>query len=129
MHSQQERGAVRMREADDASTLLLRIGVRTVQRHPVKAALYVLGLLLCIFFNGFAVSEQSRDAFYQSLGQIDHLALEDAQVAASQAQRDYRQRRGWWSCDEACQPYKAQYEARRRRAEELQREQQRQLAG
>eukprot|EP01031_Cornospumella_fuschlensis_P034355 gene34355-41585_t len=128
MYSEQQRSAVRVREVDDTSTLLLRVGVSAVKRHPGKAALYVLGLILCLFFNGFAVNEQSRAAFYQSLGQIDHAALDDAQFAASQAYKDYRRSSGWWSCDKSCQFYKEQYEINQRRADELKRKQQLLLA-
>lgn len=128
MHQQDERSTLRVREVDEASTLLMRFGVRTVTRHPAKTALYILGLVLCVFFNGFAVSEQSRADFYQSLGQIDHVALDDAQFAANQAYRDYRRSSGWWSCDHSCQQYKAQYEFNRQRAEQLQLEQQKLLS-
>lgn len=62
---------------DRISTLLVHAGVQTIRRYPVPSLLYVAGLLLCLFFAGFKVSEQQYLEYDAALATFDQRRLED----------------------------------------------------
>ena len=62
---------------DRISTLLIHAGVQTVRRYPVPSLLYVAGLLLCLFFAGFRVSEQQFREYDAAMSAFDQRRLED----------------------------------------------------
>ena len=62
---------------DRISTLLLHAGAQTVRRYPVPSLLYLAGLLLCLFFAGFSVSEQQVREYDAAISSFDQQRLED----------------------------------------------------
>lgn len=110
MSSGRDRQILQARELDKASTYLIRVGANAVKRNPIKVGAYVLGLLLCIFFNGFSVGDTQRAEYYQELTKIDYQRLDDARVAVDVSYRPYYRSKGWFSCNSECQMYKKEYD-------------------
>lgn len=104
-------------QVDRISTLLIHAGVQTVKKYPVPSALYVIGLLLCLFFNGWSVTESQYRDYDNSISTIDHSKLDDLGAQLRLAHTNYYNTKGWFSCDSTCQTYK-------RRVDELSREHQ-----
>ena len=53
----QEVTRVNADDLDYISTALITGGINTVKRNPIKFSLYLIGLLLCLLFNGFSVDQ------------------------------------------------------------------------
>jgi len=93
------------RDFDRASTVLITVGVDTVKRNPIKTSLYLIGLIVCLFFNGYSVTTAQREVFYQDITTIDNQRLDDLHLQVQQANSYYYQAKGWFSCDPKCQQY------------------------
>lgn len=94
---------------DDASTVMIKLGVDVVKRNPLKVGAYVVGLLICLAFSGFAITDTQRANYYHHLDSINHAPLYDVEERLVSASINYRNTKGWfWSCDARCQEYKAQ---------------------
>jgi len=116
------------REIDRASTALIDIGVRTVKKHKLKVGGYIVGLLICIFFSGWKVSDQQRTEYYQALDELDASALHDARARLHQTSGLYHRSKGWFSCDSICQGYKMDMENTQRLYNTLKAEESRKLS-
>jgi hypothetical protein len=88
------------RDMDRMSTALIDFGTRVVKKNPIKVGGYIIGLLICLFFNGFAVNEERLDMFQDALSKIDYRELRKSQDDLYNAQQNYYHSQGWfWSCD------------------------------
>lgn len=110
MSSERDRQIAQARQLDEASTFLIKAGVKVVKRNPIKVSMYLLGLLLCLFFNGWAVSEVQQVEFSKELEKIDYDKLVQLEHDVSRAYVPYYRSKGWFSCDATCQSHKAHYE-------------------
>ena len=100
---------------DDVSTAMIKIGVNVVKRNPIKVGAYVVGLLICVAFSGFAITDTQRANYYQHLDSINHVPLYEVEEKLVSASIGYRATKGWfWSCDATCQEYKAQMDSYQR---------------
>jgi hypothetical protein len=106
MSSVRDRQLQQARELDRLSTVLINAGVQVVKRNPIKSSLYVLGLLLCLLFNGFSVTKTHEEAYERALDKIDYDKLYSAADTYFDARRKYEQSRGWFSCNQKCQTLK-----------------------
>lgn len=104
------------------STALLRVGKEAVRRNPIKVSLYLLGVLVCLFFSGFAVSETQRGEYYAQLARVDAHRLAELRDGLDTSAELYRRHRGWFSCDARCQIFKEDFEAARDAYESARRE-------
>eukprot|EP01039_Chlorochromonas_danica_P008523 gene8523-9396_t len=128
MSSERDRSIIQARELDQASTFLVRLGVQTVRRNPIKVSFYLLGLLLCLFFNGFSITAEQRAAYYEAMKKVDHTAVLEASDRLDQSYYHYRSHRGWFSCDATCQLYKTVYDEDYQRYQALKQEEARALS-
>jgi hypothetical protein len=110
MSSGRDRQLQTAKELDKASTVLIKVGVDAVKRNPIKTGAYLLGLLLCLFFNGLTITQPQREAFYQDLKQIDHDRLDSLQSEVHTAYNMYYRSKGWFSCDQKCQMFYTEYQ-------------------
>jgi hypothetical protein len=84
-----------------------------VKKNPVIVGSYVIGLALCLFFSGIALTIDQRDGFERDLSSIDYVALDEASTRYEAAYERYRQTQGFFSCDSKCQGYKRVMEEQR----------------
>ncbi len=93
------------------SDIIITSGTNFIKKHPVPVAAYVVGLLLCLLFNGISLSENQRKEFYKDVSNIDYLELEGAAMDVELASRRYSNSKGWFfTCNEECQLFKTDYE-------------------
>lgn len=113
MSSDRDRQIIQARDLDRASTFLVELGVQTVKRNPIKVGAYLLGLLVCLFFNGFSINEAARGAYLAEVQKLDHNALHDAEMSMHLSYNEYYRSKGWLSCNSICTANKAIYETDR----------------
>lgn len=77
-----------------------------VKNRPVSVSLWVIGLLIAAFANGFTVDDATRESHsinLQHANDVDAKELEKAFRSYHRADQQYRETKGWfWSCDERC---------------------------
>lgn len=77
------------------------------KKRPVSVSLWVLGLLLAAFANGFSVDDTAKESYHVTLShaqEVENKELADASRAMHQADSRYYNAKGWfWSCDDRCQ--------------------------
>lgn len=91
---------------DSISTLLIHAGVATVKKYPVPSAMYVLGVLVCLLFNGYSLSSDSYKEYDTTISSFNMRFMEDLQIQLHHANDMYYQHRGWFSCNDVCQKYR-----------------------
>lgn len=107
-----ERGDVIQDNGPDFSGVLIDIGVKTVKAHPKISASYVIGVLLCLFFTGFAVSRESQSAYNNEMGEIEPImvGLNKLEYKRDMAYNAYYQKKGFFSCDDVCTNLKHRFD-------------------
>ncbi len=128
MSSQRDQQLMQARELDRASTVLINVGVNVVKKNPIKVGAYLIGILLCLFFNGMKISDTQRNEYYKLLDTIDHAAIDTAAQDLNYANQAYRQSKGWFSCDTTCQQRKADLDVYQKNFNLLRAEQDNQMA-
>jgi hypothetical protein len=102
-------------QIDEASGVLINYGIHAIRKNPVKVGVWALGLLICLLFNGVAVTREQQEKFNSSLKKVSNVevSLDDAILKMQQSEADYRMNQGWfWSCNTApCKSYKRDFEA------------------
>jgi hypothetical protein len=53
------------------------VGVKAVRQYPVPSALYVMGILFCLLFNGSSVSDQQYRQYDATISTFDYSKLDD----------------------------------------------------
>eukprot|EP01036_Dinobryon_divergens_P029639 gene29639-38763_t len=61
MSSERDRQILRAREIDKMSTVMITFGVNVVKKNPIKVGAYVVGLLLCLFFNVCSMNKEEME--------------------------------------------------------------------
>lgn len=107
MSSSRDQQIAQARELDRISTLLIDVGVRTVKRNPIKVSLYVVGLAICLFFNGIKMSSEQAKAFETDMSKYDYERIDRAALKAERLSSVYYRSKGWFTCDPSCQLNKA----------------------
>jgi hypothetical protein len=77
--------------------------VRLAKKHYITSSLWVAGLIVLTFFRGLAVPEENLRQYNQVIKGIDLNKLYTLQNEAWVAEDQFRQSKGWFSCDHACQ--------------------------
>jgi hypothetical protein len=99
------------RSLDQSSTVLVELAVRSVKKHPVVFSSYALGLLLCLFVSGIALTAQQQSEFQTDLQRINYRDLDRHQQAYEKNFQLYHATKGWFSCDDTCQYHKQNMES------------------
>lgn len=99
------------RSLDENSTVLINFAVKTVKKHPVMFSSYAVGLLVCFFVTGIALTAQQQSDFQNDLLRIDYRELDRRQQAYQGHYQHYHATKGWFSCDNICQHHKQNMEA------------------
>lgn len=106
----QQNAQVRKLDDVDIGALVVSTSTNFVKNRPKTVGLWVLGLLLAAFANGFNVSETQRDVYKMALGnaeEVDKNELTKALYDLRKAEDRHYQLKGWfWACDDACQKAK-----------------------
>eukprot|EP00597_Dinobryon_sp_UTEXLB2267_P000545 CAMPEP_0170062676 /NCGR_PEP_ID=MMETSP0019_2-20121128/3814_1 /TAXON_ID=98059 /ORGANISM="Dinobryon sp., Strain UTEXLB2267" /LENGTH=279 /DNA_ID=CAMNT_0010268885 /DNA_START=46 /DNA_END=885 /DNA_ORIENTATION=+ len=101
-------------QADDmhrASTVMIKIGVETVKKNPLKVGAYIVGILICLLFNGWKIDDSQRNAYQQRIDSFDYVKLQEAGIILDRATNDYQDSRGFFfSCDAICSMKKEEME-------------------
>lgn len=103
MSSDRDRQVMEARELDKMSTVMIDLGVRVAKRNPIKVASYFIGLLICLFVNGYSTTESARSNYNNILRTIDYAKLDRARADLDFASRQYYKSKGWFSCNTDCQ--------------------------
>ena len=99
-------------DVDKISTALIDVGVGAVKRNPIKTGFYLLGLILCLFFNGFELEPTQVQAYENDMRNVDFSLTDIAFDQMQRANNRYRSAAGWFSCDTRCQTLKAVYQSK-----------------
>lgn len=102
MSSDRDRQALQARELDRLSTAMIDLGVRVVKKNPIKVGSYFIGLIICLFVNGYSTSEGSRMQYNKILSTIDYDRLNNVRDDFDYASRAYYRSKGWFTCDTTC---------------------------
>ncbi|CAM9514858.1 unnamed protein product [Ectocarpus fasciculatus] len=87
-----------------SASAVAHVTIRFIKRHPVPSTAYVLGLILCLFFSGFSLTELQKEQFDQEVSQVDYAALDRAHEATLHWSQRYHESKGFlFSCNDACQ--------------------------
>lgn len=119
---------MRAREVDAASTFLIELGTHAVKRNPIKTSLYLVGILICLLFNGWTVTDTQRREYHQELQKLDTEGLDNAFFDMQRTYHDYYRSKGWFTCNSNCQVRKEIYESSKRFYENMKREEDSKLA-
>lgn len=77
--------------------------VRLAKKHYITSSLWVAGLITLTFFRGLTVPEDNLRQYNQVIKGIDLNKLYTLQNEAWVAEEQFRESKGWFSCDHACQ--------------------------
>lgn len=110
------------RSLDENSTVLINFAVKSVKKHPVVFSSYALGLVLCLFVSGIALTAQQQSEFQADLQRINYKDLDRRQQDYEKNLFQYNAAKGWFSCDATCQYHKENMERSRVDYEYVQRQ-------
>lgn len=110
MSSERDQQLMEARELDKMSTAMVRFGINVVKKNPIKVSAYILGILLCLFFTGWKVTETQFESFQQKLDTLDNESLNKAAYDLERSYNNYYRSKGWFSCDPICQENKLVFE-------------------
>jgi hypothetical protein len=103
MSSSRDRQLQVARDIDRVSTVLINAGVSTVKKNPIKFSLYIVGVALCLFFNGVKLSVGQVQNLDAGLNEINYQHIEELRHQAEIARFQYHRSRGWFfGCDTIC---------------------------
>ena len=119
MSSERDQQLAAAREIDRASTALINVGIRVVKNNKLKVGGYFLGLLLCLFFSGWKVTDNQRADYFAELDKVDNTALYETGSQLNEAYNGYQRSKGWFSCDAVCQSYKNDMQNYQRQYDQL----------
>lgn len=94
----------------DIGAMVLTTATGIVKNRPVGVSMWVLGLLLAAFANGFKVDDLQAESYKVTLDmaeEVDRTELNKAHRALAAAEDRHYQTKGWfWQCDNRCQKEK-----------------------
>ena len=85
-----------------SSSLLVDVGFKVVKRNPIKFGIYFVGLILCLFINGYKVSPEAYQKYEEQLSKVDSRLVRELESELVESERIYRRSKGWFSCDSTC---------------------------
>ena len=95
---------------DNISSELVRFGIDRIKKNPIKTSFYILGLIICLFVNGYSVSHENYQKFDSIINKIDYEKIARARDTMLKAQLEYEKRVGFfWSCNDICKEKKDIY--------------------
>ena len=80
MSSERDRQLQTARDIDRMSTAMLKFGAKVVKRNPMKVGSYLVGILICLFFSGFKVSENNWNTYKTHVDKIDYDTIDEAET-------------------------------------------------
>ena len=107
---------------DQTSTALINFAVNKVKKHPVVFSSYAVGLLICLFFSGIALTAQQQQQFEVDLQNINYRDLDERQIQFESDYQKYYASKGWFTCDDYCQDRKRAMENSKAAYEAVQRQ-------
>lgn len=86
--------------------MVKRVTTHVIRHHPIKLSFYIVGLI-CLFFNGFEVTDIQQEKYDALIYSNKYISVQK-QVQLLQEQLlnkniQYRQVKGWFSCNAECQ--------------------------
>ena len=85
------------------STALIQVGIKVIKKNPITVSSYLLGLLICLLFSGFALTIEQKLNFEKDLSKIDYQSLDRITTRYETLNEKYLQSKGFFSCDSICQ--------------------------
>lgn len=91
---------MRADEVEKIGGAMITLAKVVVKKHPIKVSLYVIGLLICLFFQGFSVPDERIEKYEKALDETKVLGLRDAKLDFYDSQTHFYNSRGWfYSCN------------------------------
>lgn len=94
----------------DVGAIVVSTVKNVVKNRPISVSLWVLGLLIAAFANGFAVDDLTRESYSMTLQMAEEVDRKELGMALrnfQEADSRYYNAKGWfWSCDNRCQKAK-----------------------
>lgn len=107
-----DREALKKVDELDIGSLVVQGAKTLVKNRPVGVSMWVIGLLIAAFANGFSVDDITRESYTatrQMAEEVERTELAKAERAFRAADDRYYNAKGWfWSCDNRCQKLKDQ---------------------
>ena len=100
---------IQSRQIEQVSSVLVNIGLRAIKRNPIKVTSYLVGLLICLFYNGIKVSPVSYANYSELIRTVDTVKIHEAMAAVDISYHAYTRNKGWFSCNKQCQSYYQNY--------------------
>lgn len=99
-------------QLDEISTSLVNFGITRVRKNPIKVGMYFCGLLLCLLFDGFQVTQVQQQNYDKIMEKIDHTEMYNKREVMANKYDEFVNRQGWfWSCSTPeCQKARAEYD-------------------
>ncbi len=86
--------------------LVSRVTTHVVRHHPIKLSFYIIGLI-CLFFTGFEVTETQWVKHDELINSSDYInakhQIELLQGKLREQNVQYRQVKGWFTCNTECE--------------------------
>jgi hypothetical protein len=90
----------------DLGAIVVSGAKNVIKNRPISVSLWVLGLLIAAFANGFTVDKQTAESYMDTMAHADKVNSKELQRARANFQRvnnEYLNSKGWfWSCDQIC---------------------------
>lgn len=94
---------IQIQNIEQASSALINIGFKTIKRNPIKVTSYLVGLLLCLFYNGLKVSPVNYEKYTNLISSVDSEKIHEAITMVDLSYYTYKRSKGWFTCDKRCQ--------------------------
>ena len=98
-------------QSDKAAGVLVRRVGEFVMRRKALASIYLLGIFLACFANGFNVDHSTVSTYNDKINEVANLTAHEVASLMSNlhiAERLYYEKKGWFSCDSTCMGYYTQ---------------------
>ena len=92
------------RDNDFINTLVVKTTINIVKKNPIKVSMYILGILLFFFANGYSVSNEKLLEFQSKLTDANTKKL-DVLTALDDVHYNmhlYKRSKGWFTCNQEC---------------------------
>mmetsp|Transcript_47218 Transcript_47218/g.86686 ORF Transcript_47218/g.86686 Transcript_47218/m.86686 type:complete len:297 (-) Transcript_47218:79-969(-) len=90
----------------DVGAIVIKHSTAFVKRRPITVSLWIFGLLLAAFANGFTVSDGAMANYndvMRDVADVEMKQVHKVRVKMQEREREYRNAKGWfWTCDAKC---------------------------
>ena len=92
------------RDNDFNNTLVVKASINILKKNPIKVSMYLLGILLFFFSNGYSVSNEKLQEFESKLSAANTKTIQVLQALddVHNNRQLYKRSKGWFTCNQEC---------------------------